>query len=49
MWVNVQIIPTTWITLPFISAGWSSLMVNCIELLILYKIIKTENRLLPVR
>lgn len=49
MWVNVQIIPTTWITLPFISAGWSSLMVNCIELLLLYKIIKTENRLLPVR
>ena len=49
MWVNVQIIPTTWITLPFISAWWSSLMVNCIELLLLYKIIKTENRLLPVR
>ena len=49
MWVNVQIIPTTWITLPFISAGWSSLMVNCIELLLLYKIIKNENRLLPVR
>ena len=49
MWVNVQIIPTTWITLPFISAGWSSLMVNCIELLLLYKILKTENKLLPVR
>jgi len=49
MWVNVQIIPTTWITLPFISAWWSSLMVNCIELLFLYKILKTENKLLPVR
>ncbi len=49
MWVNVQIIPTTWITLPFISAWWSSLMVNCIELLLLYKILKTENKLLPVR
>ena len=49
MWVNVQIIPTTWITLPFISAWWSSLMVNCIELLLLYKIIKTENKVLPVR
>ena len=49
MWVNVQIIPTTWITLPFISAWWSSLMVNCIELLLLYKILKTENRVLPVK
>ena len=48
MWVNVKIIPTTWITLPFISAGWSSLMVNCIELLLLYKILKTENKVLPV-
>lgn len=49
IWVNVQIIPTTWITLPFISAGWSSLMVNCIELLLLYKILKTENKVLPIR
>lgn len=49
MWVNVQIIPTTWITLPFISAWWSSLMVNCIELLLLYKILQTENKVLPVR
>ena len=49
MWVNIQIIPTTWITLPFISAGWSSLMVNCIELLLLYKILKTENKVLPVK
>ena len=49
MWVNVQIIPTTWITLPFVSAWWSSLMINCIELLLLYKIIKTENKVLPVK
>ena len=49
MWVNVQIIPTTWITLPFISAWWSSLMVNCVELLLLYKILKTENKVLPVK
>ena len=48
IWVNVQIIPTTWITLPFISAWWSSLMVNCVELLLLYKILKTENKVLPV-
>ena len=49
IWVNVQILPTTWITLPFISAWWSSLMVNCIELLLLYKILKIENKFLPVR
>ena len=49
MWVNVQIIPTTWITLPFVSAWWSSLMINCIELLLLYKIIKIENKVLPVK
>ena len=49
MWVNVQLIPTTWITLPFISAWWSSLMVNCIELLLLYKILQAENKVLPVK
>ncbi len=49
IWVNIQIIPTTWITLPFISAWWSSLMVNCIELLLLYKILKSENRVLPIK
>ena len=49
IWVNVQILPTTWIALPFVSAGWSSLMVNCIELLLLYKIIKAENKVLPLR
>ena len=49
IWVNVQILPTTWITLPFISAWWSSLMVNCIELLLLYKILQLENKTLPVK
>lgn len=49
IWVNIQIIPTTWITLPFVSAWWSSLMVNCIELLLLYKILKSENRVLPIK
>jgi cell division protein FtsW (lipid II flippase) len=49
IWVNVQILPTTWIALPFVSAWWSSLMVNCIELLLLYKIIKMENKVLPLR
>jgi len=49
IWVNVQILPTTWITLPFVSAWWSSLMVNCIELLLLYKILQTENKVLTVK
>ena len=49
MGVNIQILPTTWLTLPFISAGWSSLMVNCLEILILYKIIKTENSSLLIK
>lgn len=49
MWVNTQLIPTTWITLPFISAGWSALMVNCIEILLLYKILQAENKILPVK
>ena len=49
IWVNVQIIPTTWVTLPFVSAWWSALMVNCIELLLLYKILQTKNKVLPVR
>ena len=49
IWVNVQILPTTWIALPFVSAWWSSLMVNCIELLLLYKIIKMENKVLPIK
>ena len=49
IWVNIQIIPTTWVTLPFVSAWGSALMVNCIELLLLYKILKTENKVLPVK
>ena len=49
IWVNIKILPTTWVTLPFVSAWWSALMVNCIELLLLYKILKTENKVLPVK
>lgn len=36
--VNIQLLPLTWLTLPFISAWWSALMVNVIELILLYKI-----------
>lgn len=49
IWVNIKILPTTWVTLPFVSAWWSALMVNCIELLLLYKILKTENKVLPIK
>ncbi len=42
MWVNLKILPNTGLTLPFISHGWSALMVNMIELIILYKIIENK-------
>jgi cell division protein FtsW (lipid II flippase) len=42
IWVNLKILPNTWLTLPFISHGWSALMVNLIELIILYKIIENK-------
>jgi cell division protein FtsW len=47
--VNIQLIPNTGVTLPFISAGGSSLLISCIELILLYKILKSEQRktLLP--
>ncbi len=43
MWVNLKLIPNTGITLPFISAGGTSLMISCIELILLYKILKSEK------
>jgi cell division protein FtsW len=42
--VNIQIIPNTGVTLPFISAGGSSLLISCVELIILYKILKSEEK-----
>lgn len=40
--VNLKILPNTWLTLPFISHGGSALMVNLIELVILYKIVENK-------
>lgn len=40
MWVNLKILPNTWLTLPFISYGGTAMMVNIIEIVLLYKITK---------
>jgi len=42
IWVNVKILPSTWLTLPFISYGWTALMVNFVEIIILYKILQKK-------
>jgi cell division protein FtsW (lipid II flippase) len=43
MGVNTKILPNTWLTLPFISYGGTALMVNCIEIMLLYKILKDRK------
>jgi len=40
--VNLKILPNTWITLPFISYGWSAIMINMIQIVLLYKILKQK-------
>lgn len=45
IWVNLKIMPNTWLTLPFISYGWTALMVNVIEIMLLYKIVKSKPHL----
>jgi len=42
--VNLKIMPNTGLTLPFISAGGTAIMVNMIEIVILYKILKLINK-----
>lgn len=42
IWVNIKIMPNTWLTLPFVSYGWTALMVNLIEIVLLYKILKNR-------
>ena len=39
MGVNLKFLPNTWLTLPFISAWWSALMINIVEIVLLYKIL----------
>jgi cell division protein FtsW (lipid II flippase) len=43
--VNIKIVPLTWLTLPFISTGGTALMVNFIQVMILYKIIYKKERI----
>jgi len=42
IWVNIKILPNTGLTLPFISYGGTALMVNFIEIVLLYKILKNK-------
>ncbi len=43
--VNIKILPLTGLTLPFISTWWTALMVNMIQLVLLYKIIYKKERI----
>jgi len=43
IWVNLNIVPLTWITLPFISYGWSSLLSLMLALGILLNISRYVN------
>jgi cell division protein FtsW (lipid II flippase) len=47
IWVNVEVLPNTWLTLPFISHGWTALLINLVELMILYKILSTVKESSP--
>lgn len=38
--VNLEVLPNTGLTLPFISHGGTALMINLIELALLYKILR---------
>lgn len=42
IWVNIKLIPLTWLTLPFISHGWSALLINMVEVVLLYKIVEEK-------
>jgi cell division protein FtsW (lipid II flippase) len=45
VWVNIKILPLTGLTLPFISTGGTALMVNFIQVMMLYKIIYKKERI----
>lgn len=40
--VNIALLPNTGITLPFISYGGTALMVNMLEIILLYKLIERK-------
>lgn len=42
IWVNIKILPNTWLTLPFISYWGTALMVNFMEIILLYKILQKK-------
>ena len=42
IWVNVKILPNTGLTLPFISYWGTALMVNLMEIVLLYKILQKK-------
>lgn len=42
IWVNIKILPITWLTLPLISYWWTSIIVNIILIVLLHKILKWQ-------
>jgi len=40
MWVNMSLLPLTWLTMPFFSHGGSALLVNMAELTLIWKILE---------
>lgn len=42
IWVNIKLLPLTWVTLPFISHWWSALIVSMIEVVLLVKILEQK-------
>lgn len=43
MAVNLNLMPSTWLTLPFVSFGGTAMIINIIELVILHKIISSTK------
>ena len=46
IWVNIKILPLTWLTLPFVSTWWTALMVNFIQIVFMYKIIYKKEKIM---
>lgn len=42
IWVNIKLLPLTWVTLPFISHWWSALIASLVELVLLVKILEQK-------